>query len=612
MRRTVVWLILLVACSSKPPLASSGDAGDSMDAAGTPGDAGPVDAAPPGDPFAALVALPGMCSVDGWCWRWPTPHGNNYVRVFSTAPDNIWLTAWGTVMQWNGRAWTFHHPPVLAGQGPAQFPMSIGGSSATNMWLVYGTTLQQWDGATWTIRDSLPVSGNPNYNNVWVAPDTGEAFATISNGQLKRWHDGALEIDSPCSCFLGSIWGTSSQDVFITTLGLGILHFDGRQFTQSYAGSVIMGAYSGVRDDVWVGGSGQLMHWDGTGWTPVAMPPEIANLNAWVNTAGWLASDDVWWYVFAGSRKGFLHWDGASLSFVEQDPADDGANPQFNSVAIIDGRWWMVGTGGAVYTRTGPSAATSIVHPQTGLTWLWGAADNDMYGYVNAELQHWDGQTMTPMAIPTVGTVAPGIDPVFNFVAEQGASFGPIFSMHPGEAMLVGVGPDATGVFHYMNGAWSPVTTKATSQLTGVWGPDPDHLWVTGLHGTILQWDRAAPGVMTADPGLATTQDLGPIHGVDGTTWIASPGTSTMWRNDGSGWTELAAPSVSAWWGGLLVISPTNIVTSSTGSTDTRRWDGAAWLPEDNASTYGMYRLFRPPGGSTFAGSYVNGMVSHP
>lgn len=573
-------------------------------------DAGPVDA-PFGDPLAALAALPGMCSLDDWCWRWPTPHGNDYVRVFSTGSDNIWLTAWGTVMQWNGHAWTYHHPPVLPEQSRAQFPMSIGGSSPTNMWLVYGTTVQQWDGATWTIRDSLPLNGNPNYNNVWVAPDTGDAFVTISNGQLKRWHDGKIEIDSPCGCFLGAIWGTSSTDVFITTLGAGIIHYDGKTFTQADVGPSIMGAYSGVLNDVWVGGSGHMAHWDGDRWSPVAMPPEIATLNMWVSTAGWLASDDVWWYVSAGANKGFLHWDGTSLGYTAQARAVDDDDPQFNSVAILDDRWWLVGTSGAVYTRTGPTKISPIVHPGTGLQYLWGAADNDMYVYAHGQLRHWDGTALTAMAIPSVGTVAEGINPLFNLVAEQGAGFGPIFSMHPGEALLVGVGPAASEAFHYLNGQWTAVTTPTTSQLTGVWGPDPDHLWITGLNGTILRWDRAMPNVLTPEPGITTAEALGPIHGAEGITWIASAGTSTMWRNAGSGWTEIPAPSPSTWWGGLFVTSPTDIVTSATCCTDTRRWNGTEWLREDNASTYGMYRLFRPPGGSMFAGSFLNGMVSH-
>src|SRR5262249_11191899 len=158
-----------------------------MDAASLSDAGTSIDAGPP-DPFTALRALPGQCSVDRWCWKWPTPHGNDYIRVFSTAPDDIWLTArQGTVMQWDGSRWIFHHPPALTGQPPLEFPMAIGGNGASDMWLVYGTALEHFDGQAWTVRDQLPTGGNPNYNNIWASPE-GDVWVTISNGSVKRWH----------------------------------------------------------------------------------------------------------------------------------------------------------------------------------------------------------------------------------------------------------------------------------------------------------------------------------------------------------------------------------------------------------------------------------------
>src|SRR5262245_25959184 len=77
------------------------------DAGPAAGDAGTVSVdAGLGDALEALRALPGSCSVDGWCWRSPTPHGNDYIRVFSTSGDNIWLTGQhGTVWQWTRGEW---------------------------------------------------------------------------------------------------------------------------------------------------------------------------------------------------------------------------------------------------------------------------------------------------------------------------------------------------------------------------------------------------------------------------------------------------------------------------------------------------------------------------
>ncbi|HVK78102.1 MAG TPA: hypothetical protein VM734_32565, partial [Kofleriaceae bacterium] len=624
-------LLLLAACGSTPP-GSSPDADDvdggdvDAPAIDAPDDPGP-DAAPPGDPFAALRALPGMCSADGWCWRTPTPHGNDYVRVFSTARDDIWLTAWGSVMQWDGHAWTFHRPPVLPGQRPDQFPMSIGGSSPTNTWLIYGTTLQQWDGATWTIRDQLPLTGNPNFNNVWVAPD-GAAWVTQSNGVVKRWVNGTAETHTPCSgCFLGAIWGTGADDIFITTLPAGILHFDGTQFTSVYTGPKILGGYSGIRGDVWVsGGFGDLMHWDGTTMTEVTPPAAIAG--RWIEAAGYIATNDVWWWVH--DRPGFLHWDGAALTYTAVDAAQDGGLPPFNSVAIIDRRWWFVGDAGAIYTRTGADelAVTSIIASQRSnpVRAMWGNGPDNMYFGVGGEVRRWNGTATTTLPIDAANPSPPiyaaigaitglhsgGVDELFVSNEEQVSAqvwtsnvfhfdgttwtktqtdlgprnqvrgFGTIVTFGPGEAFAVGSRGLAA---HYHDGAWHPVETGTTEHLIGAWGPDPDNLWILGTNHTVLKWNRATPAVVTPDP-IPTTRPLGPMHGAGGVAWIASAETGTVWRNAGAGWTELPAVTVGNTSGGLFAVGADDVVLSSSGQSSTWRWDGSAFAQETNASGY--------------------------
>lgn len=47
--------------------------------------------------------------------------------------------------------------------------------------------------------------------------------------------------------------------------------------------------------------------------------------------------------------------------------------------------------------------------------------------------------------------------------------------------------------------------------LAGVWGPDPEHVWITGSAGTLLSWSSSNPGVAAPDPTLTTTADLGAI-----------------------------------------------------------------------------------------------------
>ncbi|HVK77661.1 MAG TPA: hypothetical protein VM734_30360 [Kofleriaceae bacterium] len=643
----VVALAIATACGS-PPGAGPDDAAPADDAATADGavdaappiDAPPTDAAPLGDPFAELVALPGTCTTDGWCWRTPTPHGNDYVRVVSSAPDNIWLTArQGTVMQWDGHTWRFHRPPVLPGQQVAQFPMSMSTGGPSNTWMIYGNTLQHWDGATWTIRSSQPNSGNPNYNNVWVAPD-GDAWVTVSNGTLERWHGATSEILSPCAgCFLGSIWGTSSTDIFITTLPAGILHFDGTTWNRIYGGPEIAGGYLGVPGDVWVsGGEGALMRWDGATWT--AYTPPLSIPRRWITPVAYRAPDDVWWWVFG---EGFLHWNGTSLTLSAVDFYQDGGLPSFNSAAIIGGRWWLVGDAGAVYSKSDHDVPIAIVKPQLrGLLSMWGTADDNMYLSAGGRVRHWDGTAMTDLGGPLVtrisGVRTGGVDELFGTGEERTPDnlwittawrfdgttwtrtaietaplferrlFNSVAALGPGQAIAVGFKGIA---YHYSNGTWSPIATGVTTDLYSVWGPDPDHAWIAGRNGVLLRWDRTTPDVAMPEPGLTTTADLGPVHGADGVLWVAEAQTSSVWRNNGAGWTKIQAVTVgNGETGGMFAVDADNIVMASSGQTSVGRWNGTSFAREDTGSGLATPILFQPPGGRMLAG-WMSGLVEH-
>src|SRR5262249_12394108 len=98
--------------------------------------------------------------------------------------------------------------------------------------------------------------------------------------------------------------------------------------------------------------------------------------------------------------------------------------------------------------------------------------------------------------------------------------FSQVHALGPGEAIAGGFRGIAS---LYTNGAWTPIATGTAADLYGVWGPDPDHAWIAGKNGTLLQWDRASPTVATPDPSLSVTADLGPIHGAEGTAWLAQP-----------------------------------------------------------------------------------------
>jgi hypothetical protein len=631
-------LILLIACGSPrattPP---DGTVDPPIDGAV---DASPPDAAPSGDPFEALRAMSGICSPDQWCWRAPAPSGNLYSHVYSTAPDNIWLIGQhGTVMQWNGHAWTAHHPPVPAGYDPIQLPMSITGRSRTDTWLIYGTSVVHWDGVKWTLVDTAPAGAPITYDSIWEAPN-GDVWFTTSIGTVKRSVGGGpfqeLAVNACPGCFLGSIWGTSADDIFITTLPAGIVHYDGQSFTRSYNGPAIAGSYLGTKNDVWVSGAdGALLHWDGTSWTPMD-----TGVGAYVAGVAALAGNDVWWWASSSSAAArLLHWDGATLTAARTDTA--GA-PLLYAGAIIAGRWWLVGDAGGVYTLAGATVSPVVEPtPLRSARAIWGTAENNLYFATGGEIVHWDGTSLTsiPIAASTLsGIHKQGTDELFATGFELSADrteyltmgyhfngtswtsaqlerapieahryFAQTVALASGEALSVGYGGLA---YRYASGQWTPIATGITTDLVGVWGPDADSAWMTGPRGVLLRWSRVDPGIATPDLTLPpTSDDLGPIHGAAGITWIGVTNNTYVFSRSAAGaWTTVPASVVAS---GIFAVSATNVVASSAAQSRLARWNGTQFVAEDTASGIATPVLFQPPGGLMLAAGRW-GILQHP
>jgi hypothetical protein len=623
--------------ASTPVEASAGDVGTSPDT-------GSPDTGAPPDPFGALQALPGFCSADQWCFRFPTPTGNDYSKVHSTGPDDIWLSGrHGTVLQWNGKTWKRHILDV--GGLTTYLPMgAIAGTGPNDVWIVFGDTLQHWDGTTWTA--AYTATGLTQLYNVWEAPD-GTVFSTSSDTDVLVRAPGATTfVPTPdgCNCTLYSVWGTSSSDVFFTTIG-SIVHYDGKQFAVTpYGSTETAGSYQGVAGDTWVAGDdGTVMHWDGKSWTSV--PSGLPQY--WVVTSvGYVASDDVWWWAQQDSaHSAFLHWNGKTIETTTIDTT--WLSVFFNDAAIIDGRWWLVGGEGKVFTRSDQGTLEAIINPVTdsSITSMWATSPDNVYFATGVEFMHWDGTkytddtTVRPNDIDGVHH-SDGTDELWSSTFEAYTSDGdlmydayllhydgstwtksaPVTSNGNEHYLFTGVhalGPDeamAVGgngmIYYWSNGAWTALQSGTTNDLYGVWGPDADHLYVVGTNGTLLQWNRANPTVFTPDPTLPpTTNDLTRIHGAGGITWVVVNGTETVLENAGSGWQTVTLPFAPVY---VYAISATDVVFSAEDSGHVGRWNGTTVSVEDTGHEATVRSFYQVPGGPMLAGSGYGALLTHP
>jgi hypothetical protein len=532
---------------------------------------------------------------------------------------------------------------VPAGYPSYLFPMAISTIAPSDTWLVYNNLVEHWDGTIWTIVDTQTTS-SISLNGVWVDP-TGDAWVTQSDGVIKRWHAGAATTLN-IGAYAGTIWGTAPNDVFVTSIG-HLYHYDGTTFSIIYSGTKTAGWYQGVKGDVWISGaSAAIFHWDGTTLTDHS--PAITS-QATVQSAEYADVNDVSWLASGATAapSTFIHWDGAQLTTtpiaLASTPLGDPVCADLGSVRVINGQWWIVCDGGAIATKTGANTIGSVIAPFSGTGGLWGASKNDLYLAAGSDVRHWNGSTWTHTPRPVsglsglAGTGAGGADELFgthfNFAAGSyttyldhfdGASWtttplasfalggtlqfiATVYPLGPDEAMLVGGGGTA---FHYQSGSVSAVAPGTTVDLVGIWGPDSDHLSITGANGTLLAWDRASPGVFTLDSSAPTTTDnFGQIASAGGTTWIVPANQTYVWMRPSGGSWQTIPTLVSPL--SIVAINDHDVVVGASDSGLVARWNGAAFAIEYYPSWRQLSGLFALPDGTTYLNG-ESGIVVHP
>lgn len=640
MKSTTLWCALSVAACHHPQSPATGDAPMSdapiVDAPPDVVDASPDAATPLGDPFGGLVQLPPACSSDGWCWWQPAPSGTFYNRIVSSSPANIWIVGGGppgyaAILQWDGHVWTAHQPPVPPGYPACEFPMAVSTIGHDNTWLVYGNLVEHWDGGTWSIVYASTASG-VTLNGVWVDP-TGDAWVTASDGTVARWH-GSTPTIWQFGSYMGSIWGTAPDDIFVTSVG-SIFHFDGTAFSRIYSGGKTAAWYQGAPGDVWItGGDAAMLHWNGHSVTEVSAPAVPSH--GVIQSAAFVSRSDVSW-IATGATAGptyLVHWDGAHLATTTIDhPANAlGEDPcgLLGSAQVIDGAWWIVCADGGVATMIGAHTLAPVISPWTGIGSLWGTSTSDLYLATGAELRHWDGATWTTTPRQTAGlrgvkvnggsvlfgvhTTGPttfidrfdGTSWTSTVVSSSGL-VNSVYPLGPDEALLVGTTGSA---YHYQAGVVAPIASGTTANLVDIFAPDGDHAWIAGDRGTLLQWDRSLPGIFTPDASFpATTDDLRAITGAGGLVSVIAANQNHAWMKPAIGpWrlvdTQVFPVSIAA-------INDHDVVVVGTDSGDAARWNGTSFVREVYPSWRGLQTLYALPDGTTYL-SGPSGVIMHP
>ena len=593
MHRLGLLLVLAGACNDSR-LVASGDHPDGGTDAAVVVDAA-VDAtiAPDAPDAGVMITGSSFCS-SAWCWTYPTPMGNSIKGMWGTASSDIWAVGTGgTVMHWNGAAWS-------------QFGITtddledVFGFAANDVWAVgkAGHTLH-WDGATWT---DVPNPSNGNWlRNVWGASGTdiwtsgmnlmmhwdGTSWTATSLGSTPTnfyaiwgasssnawvasswgmWHyDGtSWSVFSPSGSATGwSMWGTGADNIWLT--GYGVWHFDGSNWNAvtsfPWPSYYYLDRVSGhAANDVWISGQeGEVFHYDGTSWTGGVTLATSDHPAIW--PAG---GNDVW---IAGDGGDFNHWDGSAWNI-------GGARTNLTAMwgASDDDAWAVGGVGlafhwdGHAWTQFGTGAIVS-----SWLEAIWGTSSSDIWAVgLDGLAMHWDGTAWTGVS---TGAWCNGVwgSAVTNYWAACGAV-----------------------VLHYDGTSWSQAASFADGtelNLNAMYGTSSSDVWTVGDRGTIAHYDGATwtllsqsssfgslTGVWGSSPTdvWALSSSSGAYH-YDGTTWmhVSAPGGSKIWGRAGNDvWSVGAAGTAAHYDGTTWTLTPTDTANdiNAVYGTPTKMW----------------------------------------
>jgi hypothetical protein len=303
---------------------------------------------------------------------------------------------------------------------------------------------------------------------LWAVGTSGTILAADQRGWTAQ--------DSGTAVTLRSAWAAALNDVWAGGEG-ELLHFDGVQWKQVATGlDVVTGISGSAADDVWfAAGTGGLLHFDGAGFSSIATGLSEPTASVWVPTRG-----EVW----AGGARGALahlrdgQWRRETSTVTAPIAAIHG--PSSAEVFLAAGSLLHGGDGG--FAPVTPNLGLAAVHANGGLVWAVASAGTLVHGPPFATQQ----VSSRPNAVFFDGALAFLVGPA-----------GAIEAYGTDGALLGATAPVSTPVLYAITGVERTPAPKFTPKLT--WDGDASVRLAPGAAGTIpIGFDDpcgATPGV---------------------------------------------------------------------------------------------------------------------
>jgi cysteine-rich repeat protein len=458
--------------------------------------------------------------------------------------DAVAVGAQGTVVRWNGTAWS------PQSSGTTADLRDVWGRAAGDVYAVGDAVVVHWDGVAWSSL-GFPGTGMRaiagDVDRIYVVGDGGAAWSYDTLG----WH--ALVI------------GTTADlsDVYA-------------------AGGLVVA----------VGAAGTIVQDDGTGWAP-GRTATTANLRA-----VWGGATDG--FFAAGERGTLLFYDGQVWRPMALGRGVTGSPDQtFNTIKGVDGEAiGVVGTEDLI-SYEGAAWSPAAVPTSETLYALWGTAGDDVFAVGrNGAILHHDGLHWTSEASPTsvdlyavAGTSATDIyvagdqltllhfDGATWTVVRSGPIAGQVGAFH---ALFVDPSGDvvAGGTLGVFDDAAGAVVRTSPDDTRALWGTSASDLWAAGATGVRHysggSWTATAATAAEVALAGATAANLYAVgaepYYFDGVSWATGPFSDTHLSS------VAASPAL-----GVLAVGVHG---------ELARWDGKAVEPIISRTTNDLDAVF--------------------
>lgn len=508
--------------------------------------------------------------------------------VFGSSPSDIWVVgSSGAILHFDGKGWTRHD------LGTDSWLTSVGGSGPGDIWTVGSrqagpAVVFHWDGAVWSDLSGLipPSSGQPlpspqfpALQSVWAA-DPGNVWAV--GGSVLKW-DGRSFTRLRDGAYDYRVWGSASDDVWITGVNPNLEHWDGTQLapvdpTRTQLSAAIEAIWGTGRSDIWLGniyaGSSQVGHFDGSRWTHRDAPSSVTAL------AGSSSSS-----VFALGRPfGISHWDGASWASL--------IKPQRGASAVwgADGKSvWAVGGSGTIVKWDGSTYTQQDSGTAAALTQVFGLDASRVWAVGLGVLLRWDGTTWKAMSgVPsTLSGIWGSKETDLWGIGSSGGSSG-------------------TGLVHHFDGStWTTSQLSGAAALSAIHGTDASNVWVLDSLGQVFKWDGAA----WEKQDISTGGRLRSIfaRAADDVWAVGLAGATAHW--DGATWTAMDIPFTEDLAG--VYGSAGNSIWAVGSYGRILHWNGSSWQRPDSGTSQPLTGVWVSATGELFVAAPSSGQLLH-